>query len=201
MNASDVEILGQERAFQGFSKVDVYRLRHKLYAGGWTKELVRENSVRRPMCACLPVDVEHEQIVLVKQFRLGAYVAELSSPWMTEIPAGLVEPAETPEDVVIREVREETGCDVTELRPIAKYLPCHGSGSEKTYLFCGRTDASNAAGVHGNQHEGEDILVETLSIQDAFAKLDQGGFDNAITLIAMQWLKLNYDDIRKAWRG
>lgn len=208
MTADGVEILDKETRYQGFSAVDVYRLRHKLFAGGWTHELVRENSVRRDMCACLPLDVEREEIVFVRQFRLGAYVSAHSpyvggggSPWTLEIPAGLIEKGETPEEVVIREVSEETGCQTSEVELISRYLPSHGSSSEFAFVFCGRTNAEGAGGICGNQAEGEDIFVEVMSVQNAFRHLENGLFDNAITLIAMQWLKLNYEDLLEKWRA
>jgi len=207
MSVDDVNVLHKETKYQGFTSIDVYRLRHKLFSGGWTDELVRENSICRDMCACLPLDIDKEMIVFVRQFRLGAYASIQStdtsdkrSPWMLEIPAGLRESTETDKDVVVREVLEETGCQVTELELISRYMPSHGYSSDSTSVMIGRVKSNKAYGVHGNQLEGEDISVDLIPVQEAFLYLENGLFDNAITLIAMQWLKINYKYLRKKWQ-
>jgi len=64
----------------------------------------------------------------------------------------------------------------------------------------GRVKSNKAYGVHGNQLEGEDISVDLIPVQEAFLYLENGLFDNAITLIAMQWLKINYKYLRKKWQ-
>ena len=51
---SDVEILAQETVFQGYFRVDRYRLRHKLFAGGWSRPFQRELFERGHAAAVLP---------------------------------------------------------------------------------------------------------------------------------------------------
>ena len=42
MDADDAEILDKQTIYKGRFRLDRYRLRHRLYDGGWSRELVRE---------------------------------------------------------------------------------------------------------------------------------------------------------------
>jgi len=116
-----------------------------------------------------------------------------------ECVAGIIDEGESPEDVAKRECVEEANCDVLDMVPIIHYLASPGGTTESIFLFCARIDASNAGGVHGLEHEHEDIRVLTIDTDTALKWLDEGRFVNAMTLIAMQWFKLNLDALRQRW--
>ena len=42
MNADDVEVIDKSTSFKGYFRIDHYRLRHKLFEGGWSGEMERE---------------------------------------------------------------------------------------------------------------------------------------------------------------
>ncbi|KAF0113694.1 MAG: adpP, partial [Rhodospirillaceae bacterium] len=42
LQAKDVEILDRDTAYQGFFRIDRYRLRHRLYNGAWGPHVTRE---------------------------------------------------------------------------------------------------------------------------------------------------------------
>ncbi len=65
-----------------------------------------------------------EEILLVKRRDLPVWV----------FPGGGLDPGETPEEGVIREVEEETGLKVCIIRQIATYLPVNKM-TQKTYFF------------------------------------------------------------------
>ena len=88
-------------------------------------------------------------------------------------------------------VLEEAGLEVQKLIPISEYWSSPGASSEKVTLYCALVDASKAGGIHGLPHENEDILVHTMSSQEAFAGVRSGRINNAATIIALQWLELN----------
>ena len=67
-------------------------------------------------------------------------------------------------------------------------------------LFCGRVDSRGAGGVHGLDHEDEDIRVVVLSTDEALELLRSGRIVNATTVLALQWLALNRERLRAAWR-
>jgi ADP-ribose pyrophosphatase len=201
MPPQGVELLAREAAFEGYFRVDRYRLRYEQFAGGMGEPVVREVFERGQVAAVLPLDPDSERVVLVEQFRAGAWACGWQ-PWLLECVAGIIEPGESAAEVARRETREESGCRITELVPIcAPFLSSPGACTETVSLFCGRVDASAAGGIHGLDHEGEDIRVTTWSIDEALALLDSGRIVNAKTIIALQWLALNRERVLCRWRS
>ena len=72
LSNKDVEILEKKPVYDGFFKMNQYRLRHKLFSGDWGSEIVREMFERGHAVAVLPYDPVRNQFVLIEQFRLGA---------------------------------------------------------------------------------------------------------------------------------
>jgi ADP-ribose pyrophosphatase len=203
MDRSDpdlVQLIEHRTVYQGTFRVDRYRLRHRLHEGPMGPTVEREVFERGHVVAVLPVDLARDQVVLIEQFRPGAYAAGWH-PWLIECVAGIVEPGEAPEEVAVRECREETGLEVTDLVPLARCLSSPGACTETTRLFCGRVDARRASGVHGLADEGEDIRVTAWPVDEAIALLDQDRIVNAKTIIALQWLALHRETLRERWVG
>ncbi len=203
----DVEEIKTTRDHDGYFKVDRYSLRHRTHEGGWTDIMHREIFERGHAVAVLLFDPVLDKLVFIEQFRPGAYAAQKSpwfnkdthTPWLYEIVAGIIDEGETPEDVAKRECIEEANCPVLELKPIIHYLVSPGGTTESMFLFCGRVDASNVSGIHGLDHEGEDIRPFTLDTKTTLDWLDQGRFSNSMTLIAVQWFKINHRDLLDQW--
>lgn len=206
MTGDDVKIIKKRREFQSYVKVDRYLLRHKLFDGGQSAEISREVLERGHAAAVLLYDPDLDLLVLIEQFRAGAFAAQQSglmpdseTPWLVECVAGIVEDGESPEDVVRREAIEEADCVIGELVPLYHYYSSPGCLSESIFLFCGRVDASGAGGIHGLAHEGEDIRVFTATPDQAMKWLDSGRINNAMTMIALQWLQSNRQKLRQEW--
>ena len=199
MRPQQVDVLERETVYQGYFRINRFQLRHEQYAGGMGQPLMRELFERGHAAAVLPIDPVNNKIILIEQFRLGAYAAGMQ-PWLLECVAGMIETGETPEEVCIRETEEEAGCTITDLIPMAPaFLTSAGGSSETLCLYAGRVDASNAGGLHGLAQEGEDIRVTTWSIDDALQLLADGKIMNAKTIIALQWLALNSESVTGAW--
>ena len=195
---NDVEITARNHVYRGHIRVDAYRLRHRRHAGGWTGEMNRELVERGHAVAVLPYDPVLDQVVLIEQFRIGAYAAE-RTPWQIEIVAGIIEAGEAPEDVARRECVEECGCRIEALVHVCDILTSPGVLSETMAIYCGRTDSSAAGGVHGLVDEHEDIRAIALAAETAFAWLDQGRILNCPAIIALQWLLRGRERIRRDW--
>jgi len=198
MQEPQYEILETVTGYDGFFRLLRYRLRHRLFRGGWSRVLTRELFERGHAAAVLPYDPETDQVVLTEQFRIGALQAP-SGPWLLEIVAGIIEVGETPEAVVRREAIEEIGCAVGELMSICDYHVSPGGTSERIHLFCGRVDASQAGGVHGLADEGEDIRVVVMSADEAMAHMQAGKIVSAAPIIALQWLMMHRASLREQW--
>ena len=196
----DVELMGREVVHDGYFRLDRYRLRHRQFAGGLGPVLEREILERGRVAAVLPVDPERDRVVLIEQFRPGAWAAG-RDPWLLECVAGVIEPGETAEDLARREAVEEAGCVVTDLVPIATFLTSPGATTETVRLFCGRVDSEGVGGLHGLATEGEDIRASVMPVEEAVALLDEGRIVNAKTIIALQWLARRYPSLKQRWAG
>ena len=198
VTGEDVELLGRDVVYDGYFRLDRYRLRHRQFAGGLGPVLTREILERGRVAAVLPVDPVRDRVVLIEQFRPGAWAAD-RDPWLVECVAGVIEPGETPEELARREALEEAGCVVTDLVPIATFLTSPGATTETVRLFCGRVDSAGVGGLHGLAGEGEDIRVAAMPVEDAVALLDEGRIVNAKTIIALQWIARHYDSLKTRW--
>jgi ADP-ribose pyrophosphatase len=194
----DIKVLSREPVFSRFLKVDIVQLKHKMFNGGWSPVINREVTVRERVVGVLMFDPKRDEIVLVKQFRVGV-MQDLEEPWILEIVAGMVGDGENFHDVANREAREESGCEILDLIDICEYYNSPGISTEKVILYCGIIDAENAGGIHGLEKEHEDIEVIVLSYKDALDCLESGYINNAMSIIALQWLMLNKNAIIKQW--
>ncbi len=195
---ADVEVVEREECFRGFYKLDRLHLRHRLFAGGMGKLINRELFVRHDAVWVLPYDPRRDEVVLIEQFRVGA-LDKSANPWLLELVAGLIDKDEQPEEVARREAMEEAGLTLGALWPLSVYYPSPGGSDERVHLFVGRCDSVGAGGIHGLEEEGEDIRVHVLPFEDALARVRDGRIDNAASIMALQWLALNRDEVRGLW--
>ena len=193
-----VEVIEKRTVYKGYCKVHAYRLRHSLYQGGMGAEIRREVLERGHAVLVLPYDPVRDEIVLIEQFRIGPFERG-DQAWCLEIVAGIIEDGEEREEVVRREAREEAGI---ELHDITHAIDCYtspGAVSEHVSIYCARTDAAAAGGIHGVAAEGEDIKVIVLSFADVMAALADGRINSAPVIVAVQWLALHREKIRRDW--
>lgn len=189
----DVEIKSRTSLYQGFFKIEQIQLQHRLFEGGWSHTVTREVLVRGGAAAAVMYDPEHDLIGLIEQFRVGAL--DNKSPWLYEVVAGMSEPNELPEEVIRRELVEEAGMKPNRLIKICDYFSSPGGTDERLTLFCALGDLTSVQGIHGLSEEGEDIRVIVLPAETVFNALYNGPFNNAATLICLQWLQLNRTDL------
>jgi len=191
-------VIKKASIYQGFFKLFGLEIRHELFNGGESPPLRRELLDRGDAVAVLPYDPVRDELVLIEQFRIGAMEGQ-AGPWLMEVIAGYQEPEEPAEEVARREAMEEAGCRLTQLIPIHRYYSSPGSTTEQIHLYLGHTDTQGLGGIHGLDHEGEDIRVHVLSVKTAFDWLGQGRIDSAMPIIALQWFRYHHEDLRKQW--
>ncbi|MYM59528.1 ADP-ribose diphosphatase [Vibrio sp. OCN044] len=196
--SKDVEILSKETVFSGFFNMVKYRFRHRLFNGGWSEVIEREMFERGNAAAVLPYDPVTDKVVLIEQIRVGALTH--SSPWQLEIVAGIIDKGESAECVARREAVEEANVSIGDLLKVTSYYPSSGGCSERLDVYVGKVDASNASGIHGLDYEGEDIKVHVVNRETAYQWVVEGKFENGASIIALQWLQLNYQSVREQWQ-
>ena len=194
-----IEVDHRETLFDSFLRVDRLKLRHSLFAGGWSELMTRELILRPRAVGVLLFDPAQQQVVLVRQIRVGM-LDEGQKPWLLELVAGMVESGEEPIEVAARESLEEANTKPQDLLQICEYYNSPGISNERITLFCGRVDSTQAGGIFGLDAEHEDIEVVVLSLADALAKVASGEINNAMSIIALQWLQLNQPMLEESWK-
>ena len=191
---SKVDVLQQEILHKGFLPMSRFRLRFKRYDGQMSEEVSREcYTPNYEAAGILLYDPSKQQVVLVEQFRLGAFIKE-QDPWMIELVMGMVDKQnESAQQVAIREAMEEAGAKVLDIVPMFRYFNSPGTSSEYVHLFCGLVDSDYIEGVHGIDEEQEDIKVIKMSLSQVNSAINNGRISNASTIIALQWLLLNQE--------
>lgn len=194
----EFKVIKQETKYSGFFNLDLYQVQHTLFAGGWSEVLSRELFQRGHCVAVLLYDPDVDKLVIIEQFRMGPMTQpEIKErAWLLEIVAGAIEKGETAEEVAYRESEEEAGCTVKEMHLINEFYTSPGGASERISLFYGRIKADEVGGIHGLDEEHEDILVSTVSFDEAYAMIEDGRIESAIPIIAIQWLALNKHKLR-----
>lgn len=198
MAEKEFKIIKETDVHSGFFTMKEFELKHTLYNGGWSNTITRELFHRGNCVAVLLYDPKRDEVVIIEQFRVGAMQIP-DQAWLLEIVAGAIEQGETAEKVAYRESIEESGCEIQELIKINDFFTSPGGTSELLTLFCGKVDTTDVGGIHGLDHEDEDISVTTLKFDDVYQLLLDGKIISAIPIIAIQWLMINRDDLRKRW--
>jgi len=193
----DVEILERKTLFQGFFRFEELKYRHRLYEGGWSDSISREVLHRGEAIGAVLYDPANDLVGLVEQIRPGA-LEDPNGPWCLEVVAGMVDPGEDDLDaVVLREMQEETGLKPDSIEYICNYMASPGGCTEKLYVYCALADLSEChGGVSGLDNEGEDIRLLVMPANDVFAAIYSGRFNNAATMISLQWLQANRSRLR-----
>jgi ADP-ribose pyrophosphatase len=194
----DVEIIARETRYKGFFSIIAYRFRHRLFNGEMSGEVVREVFERGHAAVLLPYDPKRDEVVLIEQIRIPALDSS-DTPWLLEMVAGIIEEGETVEDVARREALEEANIVVKRCKPALNYLASPGGTSERLSIMVGEVDATTAEGIHGLEAENEDIRVHVVSREQAYRWVEEGAIDNAASVIALQWLQLHHESLRKEW--
>ena len=117
-----------------------------------------------------------KKVVVVKQYRFGVGKTTM------EIPAGIIDRGETPEQAAIRELKEETGYTATSW----KYLGWVEANPAFLNNLCHSWLALDVVKTSSTQlDEGEDILVTELSLEEVRSEIEKGSMRNSLTLLAL----------------
>ena len=196
---ADVDIISEKTGFDGFFKLAVTRLRHRLFRGGWSAEIEREMFVKTEAAAAVLYDPANDLIGLVEQFRAGALDSEYG-PWCLEVVAGMLELGEHPDDLILREIEEEAGLVPSALHKITSYYSTPGACNEKIHLYCAEVDLLAAGGFYGLDSENEDIQFSVYPALDVLAAMLNSRMNNAATLLGLQWLAMNRERLVQAYK-
>ena len=167
-----------------------------------TQEDGHSLSVERDVLRCgkvvgvLAIDPARDQVVLTRQFRLGAYLAAGEHETL-EIVAGRMDPGEGTTETARRECHEEIGVEILQLVPLLEMMPAPAWADEWMTLFLARVDASLTPDRAGVADEQENIAVVRCSVDEALELISKRLVHSAPTIIALQWLALNRSSVSR----
>ncbi|OJF95173.1 NUDIX domain-containing protein [Pararhizobium antarcticum] len=184
-----VEILKDETLSKNW-----YHLRNVTFnytgSSGVTQKLKREVYDRGNGATILLYDPRRESVILVRQFRMPVHLNGHSG-WLLETPAGLLD-GDHPAEAIRREVMEETGYLVTDVRPIFQAFMSPGAVTETIHFFAAVIDATQRVEEGGGvAHEDEDIEVIEMPLVEAMAMIETGAICDGKTIMLLQWAMLN----------
>ena len=157
--------------------------------GGWQTQ-DREVFDRGNAATLLPYNLANRTVVLVRQFRLPAFLNG-HDDLLIETAAGMLD-EETPERRIMLEAEEETGYRLHDVRKIFEAFMSPGAVTEKLHFFVAEYEpAMRISAGGGLADEGEDIEVLELPIDQALAMIADGRIADAKTIMLLQYAALN----------
>lgn len=195
----DVTCHGMTRAYTSFLAVQELRLSHRRFDGGRTAELDRSVVLWGDAVTILPYDPVRDRVLLIEQFRCGPMARGDANPWCIEVVAGRIDRDESLEDTARREAREEAGIEIGRIVPAGSYYPTPGLAAEHMTGFVGEADLPGTGGLHGLDHEHEDIRTIVLGFDEAMAQIEAGAVNTGPALLSLLWLAAQRDRLRREW--
>ena len=141
--------------------------------------------IRHPGGAAILPVLADGRILLIRQFRPAV------EAMVYEIPAGRLEPGETPQSCAERELSEEAGYVAREVLTLGSFWSTVGFCDERVYLFLGRELTSVA-----RQLEPDEVIdLCPMSLEEALQKLDSGEvLDSKTQLALLHYRRLCHGD-------
>ena len=170
-----MEITQRRRVFDGHFKITA--LTATTPEG---EQITRERFEPGQAVAALVFDTAKQRYLLTKQFRVGPEAD------LVEIAAGMIDKDESPETAVRRELQEELGYEVDELTEIVKMWPSPGTSGESITVYYAEVSRQTGAGG-GLAAEHEHLETVPFTREQLVAE----PWQDAKTLLAVQWLRLN----------
>lgn len=131
--------------------------------------------IRHPGATAVVALDDQNRVLLVRQFRSAA--AQI----MSEIPAGVLNIGENPQEAAIRELQEETGYKPGKIEPLGGFYAAPGYTTEYIHLFV----ATQLVESPLPPDEDEFIEVQRVPLEDAVAMIEHREIEDAKTIIAL----------------
>lgn len=163
------KIISANRAYDGkLLKVDEVEI--ELPNGkGTTHEVIRH-----PGAVAIVALDKTGKVLLLRQYRTALERV------VVEIPAGKIDPGETPEEAVHRELQEETGYTCGEIRRLASIAVAVGYSDEIIHIFM----ATDIEQGDATPDEDEFLSIEWVEIESLIESVLDGRIEDSKTVIA-----------------
>ena len=159
-------------------------------ANGEWQQQVRESYDRGNCATVLPYNLPQRTVILVRQFRYPVFVNGYDD-LLIEAAAGVLDNAE-PEERIRAEAEEETGYRLHHVHKVFEAFMSPGAITEKLHFFVAEYEPEMRVSDGGGlEHEGEDIEVLELSIDEALAMIADGRIIDAKAIMLLQYAALH----------
>ncbi|WP_018615584.1 NUDIX domain-containing protein [Segetibacter koreensis] len=188
--AQNVKIISTEVLSNNFFPLQKvgYEIQKK---DGNTEELSREVYLSKNGATVLLYNRDNESVILTRQFRLPTYLNKNETGFLIEACAGLLEEDEDPKDTIIREIEEETGYKVHDVKKIFEMYMTPGSVAEMLHFFVAEyTPEQKVSDGGGLDHENEDIEVIEMPFEQAYNMIQSGEIKDAKTALLLQYARI-----------
>lgn len=185
--AGDIHILARRLLSRGYGVLERFTYTRKR-ADGSIQKADHEMYDSGNGAAILLYDPSRSRIVLVRQFRLTAFVKD-GRKSLIEVCAGKLD-GEDAESRIIKEAEEETGFAVRNPRRLFEAYVSPGVFTEKLTFFAASYSAEDRIGQGGGlADEGEDIEVLEPTLDEALAMIHTGEIIDAKTILLLYYAK------------
>lgn len=190
MDKNKCSIINEETLYKGWSELKRYTLDFE-FVNGKRERMIREIYNSGNGAAVLLYNQEVRQIVLLRQFRLTAWLSGQADGCLLEVCAGMLDYME-PEEAIKKEVREETGLTISQLQKVGEVFVTPGAHEEKVHLYTAVYDPKTLiTGFRLNPEEQEELEVLTMTFDEAIAMAKNGSIEDAKTLLLLQHAIIN----------
>ena len=152
---------------------------------------VREIYDRGDGATILLYNKSNKSVILTRQLRMPTYLNENKSGMMIETCAGMLD-KDHPEDCIKREVTEETGYEIDNVKKIFEAYTSPGAVTEILHFFIGEYSADMKVNEGGGlDSEQENIEVLEYLFEDAYNMIANGEIKDAKTIMLLQYAKIH----------
>jgi GDP-mannose pyrophosphatase NudK len=156
---------------------------------GSTRTLKHDVYRHGKAAAVLLYDAKRQVVVLVKQFRAGAYLSDGALATI-EACAGMLD-GDEPDACVIREALEETGVVIRDPVHAFDAYMSPGGMTEKIACFVAPYGEADRTGKGGGVDEDEHIEVLEIPFGEALTMIESGAIADAKTIGLLYYAKVN----------
>lgn len=132
--------------------------------------------IRHPGSSAVVPLFGKESVILIRQYR------PTLKDFFWEIPAGTMDPGESPLDCAKRELREECGFQGSQFEKFGEILIAPGYSDERIHLFL----ATELTPCQQDLDEDELLTTHILPFEQAIEMICQGKIQDAMTIIGLE---------------
>lgn len=131
--------------------------------------------LEHPGAAAAVMFTPGSRVLLIRQWRQAVGL------WLWEIPAGKLDPGESPEECIAREIEEETGWKAGSIEALGVMLPAPAYTDERIWIY----EATGLEAGNGNLDDDEEIEVHEFEFDEALAMIARGEIIDAKTIAGL----------------